>query len=161
MKLNRDSKMGLHSSTDTGDTCAQNKPNILYIYSTPKGSLNLSLFWNVLLWTPVHDSCSKTEPQNMFQCSLNGLLVSDVFWFCQLIASLFFGFTTCSCSDVSQAARCASCSDLVSLREDPKITRFFIYLFIYPALLPCCCFVSQTDKRIRANWIWPADSCLK
>lgn len=44
-----------------------------------------------------------------------------------------FGFTTWSCSEVSLATCCASCSDLVSLREDPEITKgLFISLSIYP-----------------------------
>lgn len=41
----------------------------------------------------------------------------------------------------------------------PKLQEpLFIYLSlcVYLPFLPCCCFVSQTDKRITANWIWPA-----
>lgn len=74
--------------------------------------------------------CLKQSQKKLFQCSWNGLFVSEIFAVLQLIAPLFFGFAMCSSADVSQVACCASCSDLVSLGEDPKITRAFIYLFV-------------------------------
>lgn len=72
--------------------------------------------------------CLKQSQKKLFQCSWNGLFVSEIF--AVLIAPLFFGFAMCSSSDVPQVVCCASCSDLVSLGEDPKITRAFIYLFV-------------------------------
>lgn len=74
--------------------------------------------------------CLKQSQKKLFQCSWNGLFVSEIFAVLQLIAPLFFGFAMCSSSNVPQVVCCASCSDLVSLGEDPKITKAFIYLFV-------------------------------
>lgn len=128
----------MYSSTDIGDTFAQNKTEFLYIRE--------KTFFKLFSSTSV-DPCLKTEPQKHFSVQLKWSVGIRYLGFAalQLIASLFFGFTTCSCSDVSQAACCASSSDLLSLREDPEITRGFIYLFIQPFFHTVALFPKLTN----------------
>ena len=121
-KLKINSKRGSCSSTDVGETFER---EMFYIREKR-------------LWAPVA-SCLKSEAQ---KCSWNGLLVSFLgFAALQLIASLF---TTHSCSDVSPAACCASCSD--SQRGSQNYKRF--YLFIYfssPSSILLLCFSKLTN----------------
>ncbi len=114
-------------------------------------SLNFSVFW------------TKHEPQKHISVQLNGPLASEMFGFLlPFSVSVFLGFHNKLLFWSFKAACCASRYNSVSLREDPKITKGFIYLFYLfspsPSMLLC---FPQTDKRIRANWTWPTDSCLK
>lgn len=80
-----------------------------------------------------YDSCLKIEPQKHVSAQPKWSVGVRDIWVLPPFSRLhlFFGFITCSRSDVSQAAHCASYSDSVSLRENPEMTRAFIYLFIF------------------------------
>lgn len=138
------------SSSNAQDKCAHSELEILRI-SAPKCSLNFCVLWKFLLGVSRAAAPQSQALENMFECSYRA---SDCICFLcfhnKLLLLCFSGSTLCI-----QVL-------IWHLRE--TIPQLHKLLHIYPSSRPffsAVAFVSQADKRIRANWTWAAGSRLK